>query len=83
MATSGAPREWLAVLGRRVRDARVRRQYTQEQVADMAGLSRPYLSAVERGERNVGVVNLIRIAQAVRADPGELVRDLGRDPPRR
>lgn len=79
MATGGPAREWLVVLGRRVREARHHRQLSQEQVAEMAGVSRPYLSAVERGERNLGVINLIRIADAVRIDPGELVRGL---PPR-
>jgi transcriptional regulator with XRE-family HTH domain len=77
MAASGAPREWLMVLGARVRDARLRQRLSQEQVAELAGVSRPYLSAVERGERNFGVVNLIRIAQALRLDAAELVQGVG------
>lgn len=77
MAAGGAPREWLTVLGGRVRDARLHRRMSQEQVAELAGVSRPYLSAVERGERNLGVVNLIRIAQALRVDAAELVQGVG------
>ena len=76
MATGGGPRDWLAVVGRRVREARIDRELSQEQVAEAARVSRPYLSAVERGERNVGIVNLIRIAHVLRVDPGDLVRGL-------
>jgi transcriptional regulator with XRE-family HTH domain len=76
MAAPGTPQDWLVVLGHRVREARVRRALSQDQLAEMAGVSRPYLSAIERGARNLGVVNLLRIAYALRVDPGEFVREL-------
>ena len=77
MATGGGPREWLTTVGGRVREVRSHRALSQDQLAEMAGISRPYLSAIERGEQNVGLVNLVRIAHALRVDPSDLVRGLG------
>ena len=62
--------------GRRVRAERERLGTSQEELADRAGLHRTYLGGVERGERNVGLLNLIRIARALEIDPSVLVKDL-------
>jgi len=49
---------------------------SQERLADQAGLHRTYIGHVERGEVNLTVWNLIRIADALGVDPAELVRGL-------
>lgn len=46
---------------------------TQQQLADAAGLSRPYLSMVEAGLRDPRVEHLQRIAQALEVDISELL----------
>jgi transcriptional regulator with XRE-family HTH domain len=58
--------------GRRVRAVRVSRRMTQEQLADEAGLDRSYVGGVERGERNVSLGNIARIARALRVPPHKL-----------
>lgn len=68
----------LLVMGRRVRTLRQERGYSQERLADEAQLHRTYISQVERGQRNVAVLNLLRLAQALRVDPGQLVEHLDR-----
>lgn len=65
-------------VGRRIRHHReaVTPPLSQERLADQAGLHRTYIGHVERGEVNLTVWNLIRIAAALGIDPGELVRGL-------
>lgn len=72
----------LAELGDRVRAARMSRAdesgraMSQERLAESAGLHRTYIGHVERGEVNLALWNLIRIAAALDIDPGDLVRGL-------
>lgn len=59
--------------GARVRAERERLGISQEELADRAGVHRTYLGGVERGERNLGVLNLLRIARALHVDPSSLL----------
>ena len=60
-------------LGPRVRALREERGWSQERLAERAGLHPTYVSSVERGERNVTLLSILRLAEALRADAGELV----------
>jgi transcriptional regulator with XRE-family HTH domain len=57
-----------------VRRERHAREWTQEELADRAGLSTRYLGSVERGKVSASVTVLGRLAQAFRIDPCELIR---------
>ncbi len=52
----------LKELGTTVRRLRAERGFSQESFASATGLHRTYMGGIERGERNVGVVNLWQIA---------------------
>lgn len=58
--------------GIRVRELRKDQGYSQEAFADECGLHRTYIGAIERGERNVSIDNIARIAGALRIGMGEL-----------
>ena len=58
----------LLALGAAVRDLRVSRHLSQEDVADLAGLHVTYISGIERGLRNVGFLNLDRVAHGLGVD---------------
>ena len=62
----------LVALGKRIRELRTDRGSTQEGFAAEPGLGRVYYGGVERGERNVAALNLIRIATTLRVEVGEL-----------
>ncbi len=66
----------LEVIGDRIRAARLKRGWSQEQLAHEAKLDRSYLGRIERGECNVSFSTLYAIAQAVGTEVGELTRGL-------
>lgn len=65
MAYSVDERKVLREFGRRVRVARKAHGWTQEDLASEVGVDRTYIGGVERGERNVGLLNMNRIAVAL------------------
>lgn len=69
-----AGRAALVSFGRRIAAARRRLGLSQEALATQAGIHRTYIGAVERGERNVSLLNIHKIANALGVDPSELVQ---------
>lgn len=63
-----ASSDLLAALGTAVRTLRLERGLTQERLAEGSGLLTTYVSDVERGLRNVGFVNVGRLAGALSVD---------------
>ncbi len=61
-------------LGQKIKDLRLRAGYSQEELAGKANLHRTYMSDIERGERNVSVQNIKKIADALGVDPSELLK---------
>lgn len=57
-----------------VREAREAADLTQVELADFAGLSKPYISGLERGNINASVYALVRIAEVLKIAPTELMR---------
>lgn len=64
----------LKELGTAIRVARKERAISQEALADLAGLDRSHMGKIERGERNVSIVNVIRISAALDMSPSELLQ---------
>lgn len=62
------------LVGRNVRAARVERDLTQEQFADVSGFSQQYISDLERGRRNPTIVSLYELAQALGVMPVDLLK---------
>jgi len=65
-------RQFLRAMGFRIRELRAARRLTQAELAVACGLHRTFIGSVERGERNVSVLNLRRIAKKLRASMSEL-----------
>jgi len=62
--------------GRRVRERREKLGWSQMALADQVGLHFTYVSSVERGERNISLRNIVRLAEALAVDPSALVKGL-------
>ena len=57
--------ERLAKLGAAIRTSRLERGLSQEALADAAGIDRSHMGKIERGERNVSVLNVARVSDAL------------------
>lgn len=62
---SAQDRKLLKSVGDKIRVIRQERGYSQEELAFKAGLDRTYVGSVERGERNISLINLERIMRAL------------------
>ena len=60
-------------LGVVIRDNRKELGYSQEAFASYCGVHRTYMGAIERGERNISLMNIIRVADALKMKPSELL----------
>jgi transcriptional regulator with XRE-family HTH domain len=63
-----------------LRRIRSRRGWSQEALADEAGLDRTYVGSVERAERNISIDNICRLAAALRVDVRQLLAPIRREP---
>ncbi len=68
-------RRFLEGVGSRVRELRHARRLTQAQLGEACGLHRTFVGSVERGERNLALLSLRRIAAALRVPPARLLGD--------
>lgn len=73
----------LILIGKKIRNLRIKRKFSQEALAHAAQLGRGYYGRVERGVQNASIQNLIKIAMILDVDPAKLLpplRDLKMPP---
>ena len=80
MAYTQEERAILREFGQRVRNARIARGWTQEDLAEKASLDRTYIGGIERGERNPALLNLNKLASAFDNDFDGFLPYLADDP---
>jgi transcriptional regulator with XRE-family HTH domain len=67
-----------AAFGQRVRELRAEKGLSQEALALACDLDRTYIGGIERGERNVSLVNIQKIAEALEVPARDLFSEAGR-----
>jgi transcriptional regulator with XRE-family HTH domain len=63
-------------LGENIRQLRLSKGLSQEKLAELADLHRTYIGGVERGERNISLLNLIRLARVLEVPVTKLVEGI-------
>jgi transcriptional regulator with XRE-family HTH domain len=64
----------LKAFGTRIKSTRLEKGLSQEQLGLIAELDRTYISGIERGLRNVSLINIERLALALNIEPAELLK---------
>ncbi len=68
--------EILKRFGETLREYRHKSELSQEKLAAKAGIDRTYVGGAERGERNLALVNIVRLADALGIHPAQLLEGL-------
>ncbi|MBD1832418.1 helix-turn-helix transcriptional regulator [Cyanobacteria bacterium FACHB-472] len=66
----------LKKFGEQVRQLRKALGLSQEDLAELTDLHRTYIGGIERGERNVALINIVRLAKALNVSPSELLKGI-------
>lgn len=69
------PSQLQIIVGRKLREHRLRLGLSQERLAEDLGFHRTYLGSVERGERNLTLASVEQLAARLGIDPLDLLRD--------
>lgn len=62
------------LFGQRLAELRKAKGWSQEALALESGIARSYLGGVERGQRNIALVNICRLAEALETSPDDLLK---------
>jgi transcriptional regulator with XRE-family HTH domain len=62
--------------GRNVRMARQRRQFSQQQLGELAGISTQYVSRIERGWQSASLEVIVKLSRALKVPPGKLFQGI-------
>ncbi len=66
----------MSTFGKRVRQLRLKKKLSQERLAELAGLHITFVGAIERGQRNLSLVTIVKLAKALKVKPGALFRGI-------
>jgi transcriptional regulator with XRE-family HTH domain len=69
-------RQELLKFGLKIRELRTIKGLSQEDLADLAGLHRTYVGGIERGERNVAFLNIVKLAKALEVSLSDLMKGI-------
>lgn len=66
--------KYLDAFGARLKEQRLKKNWSQEVLAAEAGLDRTYVSSCERGQRNISLLNIYKLVEALKIEPSLLLQ---------
>lgn len=69
-------KELLKEFGKTIRDYRIKKSISQEALSFECELDRTYIGSIERGERNVSLINIVKISKALNIHPSNLFKNI-------
>jgi transcriptional regulator with XRE-family HTH domain len=66
---------YIKALGQAVRELRKAKGFSQESFADAVGLHRTYMGAIERGEQNLTIKNIVKVSDTLGIEPSKLLTE--------
>lgn len=63
----------LLLFGSHVKKVRLSQNLSQDQLANLCELDRTYISGIERGKRNLSLINIVKLANSLSITPSELM----------
>lgn len=64
----------LTAFGKRIKELRIKKKWSQEELADKTGFHRTYIGMIERGERNISLKNIEVFANTFNISVSELLK---------
>ncbi len=61
------------VFGRRLKELRIQRRLSQEKLAELSDLHRNYVGVIERGQQNISLLNIVKLAHGLNVRPAKLM----------
>ena len=65
--------DYLRLFGQKLVEVRKTKGWSQERLALESGLARSYIGGVERGQRNISLLNICALAETLKVAPAELL----------
>jgi transcriptional regulator with XRE-family HTH domain len=75
MSKDNIEQQYLKRFGGRIRELRLQESISQEELAERAGVHRTYVGMIERGEKNITLLSLLKISSALNRKLAELFED--------
>jgi len=66
----------IKILGNNIKKHRLEKKLSQEAFADLCGLHRTYIGMIERGEKNLTFINLVKVSKALKTSVCDLVKGI-------
>lgn len=70
---TSSEKEILVAFGLKIKNIRLSLNLSQEEMAELCNLHRTYIGSMERGERNISILNIVKICKSIKYPLGKIL----------